>query len=73
MFVENLALALGGVMQGKCQPSLPFEDVLQVESQSVTDDDLGPLDHRLYATGFARDSTVSRQSPDDVLRHDLPQ
>ena len=71
--IENLALALNGIMQGQCQSSLPLEDVLQVERQSVTDNDLGPLDHSLDAASFSGNSTVSRQSPDDVLSHDLPQ
>jgi len=35
VFVENLTLALGGVMQGKSEPVSAFENVVQLEGQSV--------------------------------------
>jgi hypothetical protein len=53
VFVENLALALGGVMQGKSEPVLAFENVVQLEVQSVTDDDLGPVDYSVDVPGFS--------------------
>ena len=44
-----------------------------MESQSIADNDLRPLYHSINAAGFARDSAVRWQRPDNVGGHDLSQ
>src|SRR5580704_3650136 len=49
---------------------LAIENMLEREGQSITHNQLGPLDDGLHPALFPRNKAAPGQTPNDVLRHD---
>jgi len=49
---------------------LAQQNVFECEGQSITHDQLGPLNDCVYTMGFPGDKTAPRQTPNDIVRDD---
>jgi hypothetical protein len=70
MFIKLAVLTSSSVIERKRDTMLANKNVFECQGQSVTHDELGPPNDRVYTVGLPGDQTAPRQTLDNVFCHD---